>query len=846
MDNNKSKRAFALIFAIIMILQVFIEPVCAIENTKEYKTEKLNIDSDKNNSKNSFDSRSLLDENENKEKSETIIVDDNKDKVTDRKPQGNLEVTDKDTSVNKDISDKTDIPKNNNILDNNQVDDDKNRKYDFLNPNDKDEELEQEEVLNGVEVDPELLEMSKDLRAGGSKILNYPKVEYKEGDYIDLNGLKILTLDFDSIPKIWTIEDLMRSDALIKPSKTSALEKLKDKEQSIVIEVPNADPVQIPIIVKSENEKDEELTEEQLLFAENLNPKEAKVFKAPKTEYKSFEKINLDGIEIIAKTADGEVKLFTRDEILEREDIKVTPAEDSLAPSNYYDKLKDQEFLKDESANLQSAISKYIEDNGIEDVKKEITIEIPDFEKIVIPIDVEDEGIGLTPLELYNALKMEKSSMKVLNIDKMTYRKDEDLDISNIKLLLKDESGALRIVTVDDIEKDYDFEVDSYDFKLEKNKLNEQFKSNLNKNIEREENIVERIDGINSDDSLLKNLLKENIDESKNKKSEIEEPKQTHITIEYKDYKKLNIPMTIVSNDAEITDLEDNGNLDFSHWGLVIDKNKAIFTVTVDAKNLSNVKETELNFLNIDRSENANIKVDRVVKTNGVDEEDITLTDPIYRINENLDDYRNLPLEELTEKLRDLPILKSLNLSNKLEVGYKYVFFVEVNTPSSENKKAVGEVEETIEREADKSLDNSAEKGVTESEKLDNNSKNLLTEEDTEGNNETSSLEISSNKNGKVEEVEREIPKLLIDVKTRISGAEDRENIINKEIISTAMDPSGLLVNNVLAKVPGETTYPYSLPYTSKQHYEKGFMVWDITIDAKELKDKSGSLSYSN
>lgn len=846
MDNNKSKRAFALIFAIIMILQVFIEPVCAIENTKEYKTEKLNIDSDKNNSKNSFDSRSLLDENENKEKSETIIVDDNKDKVTDRKPQGNLEVTDKDTSVNKDISDKTDIPKNNNILDNNQVDDDKNRKYDFLNPNDKDEELEQEEVLNGVEVDPELLEMSKDLRAGGSKILNYPKVEYKEGDYIDLNGLKILTLDFDSIPKIWTIEDLMRSDALIKPSKTSALEKLKDKEQSIVIEVPNADPVQIPIIVKSENEKDEELIEEQLLFAENLNPKEAKVFKAPKTEYKSFEKINLDGIEIIAKTADGEVKLFTRDEILEREDIKVTPAEDSLAPSNYYDKLKDQEFLKDESANLQSAISKYIEDNGIEDVKKEITIEIPDFEKIVIPIDVEDEGIGLTPLELYNALKMEKSSMKVLNIDKMTYRKDEDLDISNIKLLLKDESGALRIVTVDDIEKDYDFEVDSYDFKLEKNKLNEQFKSNLNKNIEREENIVERIDGINSDDSLLKNLLKENIDESKNKKSEIEEPKQTHITIEYKDYKKLNIPMTIVSNDAEITDLEDNGNLDFSHWGLVIDKNKAIFTVTVDAKNLSNVKETELNFLNIDRSENANIKVDRVVKTNGVDEEDITLTDPIYRINENLDDYRNLPLEELTEKLRDLPILKSLNLSNKLEVGYKYVFFVEVNTPSSENKKAVGEVEETIEREADKSLDNSAEKGVTESEKLDNNSKNLLTEEDTEGNNETSSLEISSNKNGKVEEVEREIPKLLIDVKTRISGAEDRENIINKEIISTAMDPSGLLVNNVLAKVPGETTYPYSLPYTSKQHYEKGFMVWDITIDAKELKDKSGSLSYSN
>lgn len=846
MDNNKSKRAFALIFAIIMILQVFIEPVCAIENTKEYKTEKLNIDSDKNNSKNSFDSRSLLDENENKEKSETIIVDDNKDKVIDRKPQGNLEVTDKDTSVNKDISDKTDIPKNNNILDNNQVDDDKNRKYDFLNPNDKDEELEQEEVLNGVEVDPELLEMSKDLRAGGSKILNYPKVEYKEGDYIDLNGLKILTLDFDSIPKIWTIEDLMRSDALIKPSKTSALEKLKDKEQSIVIEVPNADPVQIPIIVKSENEKDEELTEEQLLFAENLNPKEAKVFKAPKTEYKSFEKINLDGIEIIAKTADGEVKLFTRDEILEREDIKVTPAEDSLAPSNYYDKLKDQEFLKDESANLQSAISKYIEDNGIEDVKKEITIEIPDFEKIVIPIDVEDEGIGLTPLELYNALKMEKSSMKVLNIDKMTYRKDEDLDISNIKLLLKDESGALRIVTVDDIEKDYDFEVDSYDFKLEKNKLNEQFKSNLNKNIEREENIVERIDGINSDDSLLKNLLKENIDESKNKKSEIEEPKQTHITIEYKDYKKLNIPMTIVSNDAEITDLEDNGNLDFSHWGLVIDKNKAIFTVTVDAKNLSNVKETELNFLNIDRSENANIKVDRVVKTNGVDEEDITLTDPIYRINENLDDYRNLPLEELTEKLRDLPILKSLNLSNKLEVGYKYVFFVEVNTPSSENKKAVGEVEETIEREADKSLDNSAEKGVTESEKLDNNSKNLLTEEDTEGNNETSSLEISSNKNGKVEEVEREIPKLLIDVKTRISGAEDRENIINKEIISTAMDPSGLLVNNVLAKVPGETTYPYSLPYTSKQHYEKGFMVWDITIDAKELKDKSGSLSYSN
>lgn len=855
MDNNKSKRAFALIFAIIMMLQVFIEPVCAIENTKEYKTEKLNIDSDKNNSKNSFNSKSLLDDSEKKDKSETIIIDDN-NKVSDNIPKDNSNTTDKDFSDNQNISDNEgilnnkDIPKDEDTSNNNHIESNKNENNDFLNPNDKDEELE--EVLNGVEVDPELLEMSKDLRAGESKILNYPKVEYKEGDYIDLNGLKILTLDFDSIPKIWTIGDLMRSDARITPSETSALEKSKNKDQSIVIEVPNADPVQIPIIVKSNGETDEELTEEQLLFAEGLNPGEAKVFKEPKTEYKSFEKIDLDGIEIIAKTADGEIKLITRDKIREREDIKVTPSEESLAPSNYYEKLKDQEFLKDESENLKLAIDKYIEDNGIENIKQEITIEIPNFENIVIPINVEDEGIGLTPLELYNALKMEKSSMKVLNIDRMTYRKDEDLDISNIKLLLKDESGALRIVTSDDIEKDYDFEVDSYDFKLEKNKLNEKFETNLDRSIEREENIVEKIDEINSDDTLLKNLLKENIDKSKNKKSEFEEPKQTYITIEYKDYKKLNIPMTIVSEDAEITKLEDNENLDLSHWGLVIDKNKTIFTVTVDAKNLSKVKETELNFLNIDRSENKDIKVDRVVKTNGVDEEDITLTDPIYRINENLDEYRNLPLDELTQKLRDFPILKPLNLSNKLEVGYKYVFFIEVNTPSSDNEKTNGEVEKTIETETDDNSVNLAEnteKAILESEVEDRNFKNLLTEDETKESTEVSNLETSSDNNEKVEIV-KELPKLLIDVKTRIEGAEYQEDIITKEIILEAMDPSGLLANNVFQKVEdgaaGLTTYPYSLPYESHQKYENGYMNWDITIDTSELKEKSGSLTYNN
>lgn len=654
--DEKFKRVMTLLLAILMMLQVFIEPVFAIKNAAEGTD---NVKAESLLSGDNTSPKSLLDETANAPKEET------KSEAKEEPLKPSKTIIEENDKVQK----KEEITGNKNA----------NAPVENLTPEDapKENEAQDEENLTGVSVDPELLKLSDGLKPGESRILRDPVTNYKIGEYIDLRDLEIITLDFNNIPHRYSYRDL---SANISPAVDGkeVTEETKSELKKITIDIPDAKALNIELNIEGE---ETDLTEEQKAALDNLNPGEAIIFKEPKTDYKAGDKIDLSGIEILTKTVDGEGKLYTEEDLQNSEEIKVTPKTGDAVPTDYFNKLLDPEFLKDESPRLVKKINKYIEKNNIEPKEAIIKINIEGFDELKIDLKVEDAGLDLRPMELFRALRMKNNSMMLLNIDRLTYKISEEPNLDNIELLLKDENGNLRLVNGKEIQTDGEIEIDTLDYKFAKDELERKLEKKAKLEEEKSENVFDKIKELSGiENSAVENIVLDSETPSLEEVQTLQEPVQTHITVEKEGYDDYYLPITLVSDDTEITALEDNGNLDISTFGLKIDDNKSIYTVTVDAKRLSDTKELALNFLNADKTENENIKISRVVKTNGVDEEDITLTDPIYRINEDLEefkDYEEMPLEELPEKLSAFEILKPLELSKTLEAGYKYVFFIE-------------------------------------------------------------------------------------------------------------------------------------------------------------------------
>lgn len=799
--DEKFKRAMTLMLAMLMMLQVFIEPVFAIKNaaegTNNVKAESL-LSGDNNSPK------SLLDDAENVPKEEP------KEEVK-QEPLKPSKTTIEENVEIEAPKENTNAPSNN------------------LKPADAPEENAPEEELSGVKVDPELLKLSDGLRPGESRILRDPVTNYKIGEHIDLSELEIITLDFNNIPHRYSYTDLK---ANIKPAVDGeeVTEENKSELNKITINVPDAKPLNIELNIEGEETN---LTEEQKVALENLKPGEAIIFKEPKTDYKLGDKIDLSGIEILAKTIDGEGKLYTEEDLQNNEEIKVSPKTGDAVPTDYFNKLLDPEFLKDESPRLVKKINKYIEKNNIEPKESIIKINIEGFDELKIDLKVEDTGLNLSLMELFRALKMKNNSMMLLSADKLTYKISEELNLDNIELLLKDENGNLRLVNGKEIQTDGEIEIDTLDFKFAKDELEQKQEKKRKLEEESNDSIFDKIKNLSGiENSTVENIVLENETATSEEVQTLQEPVQTHVTVEKEGYDDYYLPITLVTDDTEITPLEDKNNLDISTFGLKIDDNKSIYTVTVDAKKLTDTKEISLNFLNSDKTENENIKISRVVKTNGVDEEDITLTDPIYRISEDSEEFKNyedMPLEELPEKLGAFEVLKPLEISKTLESGYKYVFFIEKTEAgiSAEVNKAVENKNEAVENEAAETNTETTNEAINNEEKPQALS---LTADEAEKTAKTSltAAETKDVAETKTTEATKATPKqsILVDVKIRTpqdetqQGDNNDNNIVEKEVLVEAADPSAVIRQKTLPATnagSNSVEYPIRIDYFSHQ-----------------------------
>ncbi|MGF0095315.1 SpaA isopeptide-forming pilin-related protein [Peptoniphilus sp. SGI.035] len=446
---------------------------------------------------------------------------------------------------------------------------------------------------------------------------------------------------------------------------------------------------------------------ESLPMADSLSPGQSKILSSPKTNYHNGERLDLKGIEILTKNADGQAKLYTLEELLSREDISINPKQGETIGASYYSKLKDPTYLSKESESVKKEIANYIEKHPLEDFKEpvnQITINIPGCEEIQIPLTIEEDQLHLSPLELFNALKLKNSSMMLLNIDKLTYRIGEEINLDSLKILLKDKDGNLSIITGSEILNNSNFKVDTLKFSsiqsllIQKSKMEEK-EGVLTQNKQDIEKILE---GVRNDKKEnIQNILASGIFKDLTTIVDSREPIQTSIKIEGENFGELYLPITIVNNDSLITPLDSKGDLNLLSWALNLD-DQSIYVETLDVNSLADIKEAEIEFSESINKEKSNITIDRIVKTNGLDEEDISLRDiELRNIPEELR-QKHLAGEDISQELPKFNINNPLSFSKNLEAGNKYVFFIKVKQKAKEEtiNKDIKAKDEIINKES--------------------------------------------------------------------------------------------------------------------------------------------------
>ncbi|MFM1552047.1 SpaA isopeptide-forming pilin-related protein [Helcococcus ovis] len=380
------------------------------------------------------------------------------------------------------------------------------------------------------------------------------------------------------------------------------------------------------------------LTSKQIEAAKALSPGQSLIFKYPKINYEVGERLDLSSIEILIKNFNNEIRLLKYDDISKNEKIDINLKHGDIIYENYYNSLFNEKFLEKETNHTKKSIIQYLEKNKINPYIHSIAIKIPNFSPINIKLNIKDSNLNLSPLELFRALKMKNSSMILLEADKLAYKVDEEINLEKFKFLVKKETGFLNIINGKDIKSE----------------------------------------SINVD---LTKIDKDKKNFAKDKNSPY---LYTYITLSKKGFKNLYIPITLIRNDIEKNQIN-NKNFDILSWGLNLDKSNSIYTLTLDVKNLSDVKEAKFKFLNSITKTAQNIKIDRIVKTNGFEEEDITLTNPLYRDEDNIEDYKDFSSKKMKEKLEKLEVKNPVKLSNSLETGYKYVFFIKKDAENKNN-----------------------------------------------------------------------------------------------------------------------------------------------------------------
>ena len=346
-------------------------------------------------------------------------------------------------------------------------------------------------------------------------------------------------------------------------------------------------------------------------------------------------------------------------------EISVFPRHGQGIPAEYFANFLDDDYLEDEAESFIEKVRFYLDEEKITYEKPELTIRILGYSPLSIDLDLTLEGSDIEPIQLFNALMADNSSVTVLHTDKLTYTYEEELKLDDLRLLLKDNDGGLSLVEGRDMDTDPTIHIhrDGYDAIIEQIRLA--------KEAEHDQEIFSEEDSEEQQENLTENHIEEKFDQ----------PIETHIAIDIDGYDTAYLPISLVSEDRAIFALDQFENAAVRTSSKIIDEDKAEFTVVLDLSKLSEIKEMEFHFLDNSNHSEKTIQLTKIIKTDGDSEEDITLTDPAFRaITEDMDFYKDMGAAELAEALEDLDIVNPVDPARKLEAGYKYIFTVEMET----------------------------------------------------------------------------------------------------------------------------------------------------------------------
>src|SRR5699024_7264086 len=325
------------------------------------------------------------------------------------------------------------------------------------------------------------------------------------------------------------------------------------------------------ITIPSERETEEEIEEEPIeipdeepeeTLGQDLENGESKIVRLPKTNYQVFDQVDLRDIEVLSKSYDGEVAIFTYADLISDPNVQLSLEDGDYLPTQFYYSLFNLGSLENESAKTREALGRYIDSSSSRNV---ITIAIPNTDPIEITIQISNNG--LSPLELLHAIQLPREGAIVKNIDKLSFRPSESVDFRNLELIYKNEADQLQILKGREIEK-Y-FRINDRKYEVDRALLINKVKS-------------EALQGFDSS-SLLSTL-----DLSKFTRNITSKPEpqavETSVTLEGSGHNNLYIPVTI-TNSQDTLSLDRGSNLEMTDLGREVQGNQNIYKFKLDVNN---------------------------------------------------------------------------------------------------------------------------------------------------------------------------------------------------------------------------------------------------------------------
>ncbi|MGX7072629.1 LPXTG cell wall anchor domain-containing protein [Helcococcus kunzii] len=250
---------------------------------------------------------------------------------------------------------------------------------------------------------------------------------------------------------------------------------------------------------------------------------------------------------------------------------------------------------------------------------------------------------------------MKDNSVHLLNVEKTILKLDDKFELGNFSALLKDSKGNLHIFDSSNSNSDIVVDLDTKQFELDKKEFKEQL-TKSDKDLDNKEN---------------------------------PHFKESHITLKIGDYETINLPIIIVSSKDDYKDIFDDNISEITHTKLLKDKKEINWEYIFTINDLDKINDLNFKFSTKQKESLKNINIEKILKSNGVDEEDILEKDP-----------------ELKKIKKENSILENIKLGKVLEAGYKYKFIISSKIESDEENYKLDLDIETLNSDDEKLSEN--------------------------------------------------------------------------------------------------------------------------------------------